>query len=198
MRNLLLPTLALGLLAVAAHATQAVHVVLRPSAVVTADADGFFSLGAIADLSGGDAAERSRLRGVPVGRAPIPTQTRLITPGDVLLKMRQAGLNPDTGIVLDGAKRVAITLSAPSAAPTSTDSPARSVTNTAPAAPNSPLVRRGDLVTILMQDGDLTISAKGVARDAGGAGDAIHVHRDGLGSDLSVTVVDAQTVLLEL
>lgn len=199
MRKSLLPALCLGLLAVTAHATPAVHITLKPNAVVTADPDGFFSLGSISDLSGGDVAERSRLRGVPVGRAPIPDQVRLITPGDVLLKMRQAGLNPDSGIVLEGAKQVSITLSDSAAIPGTADSRPPSPTDVAhPAPPSAPLIHRNDAVTILIQDGDMTISAKGVARDNGGAGDTIRVHRDGVMTDLSVTVVDAQTVQLEM
>ena len=43
----------------------------------------------------------------------------------------------------------------------------------------------------------MTITAKGVARDNGAAGDTIHVHRNDCLTDLVVTVLDAQTVQLE-
>ena len=199
MRKLLFPTLALGLLAATAHATSAVHISLKPNAAVTADADGFFSLGAISDLSGGDANERAHLRGVPVGRAPIPDQIRLITPGDVLLKMRQAGLNPASGIVLDGAKQVSVTLNALPLASAPSDARSHDALAAAlPVPPGPPLIHRGDTITVLFQDGELSISAKGVARDVGRAGDTIRVHRDGVMNDLSAIVIDAQTVQLEL
>ena len=59
------------------------------------------------------------------------------------------------------------------------------------------VVKRGDSVSIQIQDGALAITAAGVARDNGGVGDIIRVHREGVMTDLTVRVVDAQTVQME-
>jgi flagella basal body P-ring formation protein FlgA len=60
------------------------------------------------------------------------------------------------------------------------------------------VIRRGDAVTILIQSDGLSVTAAGVARQDGAAGDTIRVHRDGVMTDLSVQVVDAKTVQLEI
>lgn len=198
MRKPLIPVVLLGLFAGPVSASAPVHVSLKATAVVSADAEGFFTLGSVAALSGGNAAERRKFGEVPVGRAPLPNEVRQITPGDVLLKLRQAGFHPEDDAILEGAKTVAITVAATTPFPAESRTPAQAAGPTASPIPSPILIHRGDTVTILVQDGDMTISAKGVARDPGGAGETIHVHRDGIMTDLSVIVVDAQTVQLEM
>jgi hypothetical protein len=134
-----------------------------------------------------------------VGRAPLPDQTRRLNPGDVLLKLRQAGLHPEAEVVLEGAKQISVTLGGSDASPVDPHAPVQAnAAGAATAPPSTPLIHRGDVVTILIQDGALTISAKGVSRDVGRVGDVIHVHRDGVMSDIATTVLDAQTVQMEL
>ena len=202
MRRLILSALLFCGAALSAHATAPVHVTLKDSATVTADADGYFTLGSISDMSGGDPTERARLRGVPVGRAPLPDQIRHLGPGDVILKLRQAGLHPETEVVLEGAKQISVTLvSSVAPGPSASGVPVPSASSAAgapPSPPTVPVIHRGDVITILIQDAGLTISAKGTSRDIGRIGDVIHIHRDGVMSDLAAIVIDAQTVQLEL
>ena len=60
------------------------------------------------------------------------------------------------------------------------------------------LIHPGDAVTITIQSGPMTISAPATARESGKAGDTIRVHRDGVMTDLSVQILDAQTVQMEI
>lgn len=208
------------LLAIAAPAYAApVHVSLRASAQSGPNASGFVTLSQIADLSGGAKAERVRMASVPVGRIPLSGDTRLLTPGDVALKLRQAGFHPDQDVVLEGAKQVSVTsadtdaVSSPSAfAPGLAAAPALSPSSASfagkgaggisslsspPAFPAAIVIHRSDSVTVVVQQGDLSITAKAIARESGAVGQLIRVHRDGAASDLSATVLDAQTVQLE-
>lgn len=194
-----------ALLLIAALSTAPVHVALRPAVAVTATADGFVTLGSVADLTGGEAAARARLSAVVVARAPLPGDVRQLTRGDLFLKLRQAGYDPSRVAVLEGAPSSDLTagaLAPVAAAPVPTPILASSSATSpvAAARPEAPLVvvKRGDSVSIQIQDGALAITAAGVARDNGGVGDTIRVHREGVMTDLTVRVVDAQTVQLEL
>jgi hypothetical protein len=188
-------------------AAKPVHVVLKPAVTVRPTADGFFTLGAVADITGGETAQRTRLAGILIGRAPLSGETRRLTRGDLALKLRQAGCNPEKAAVLEGADAAEVT--ATDAGPVG----ARFIASSAPVAqegamnraptPSSlktqePLIHRGAAVTIFIQTGPLTITAPGVARESGGAGQTIRVHREGVMTDLSVQVLDSQTVQLEI
>lgn len=189
------------LLALAAPAHSApVHVSLHATAAGPS-AGGFLTLAQVADLSGGTKAERARMAAVPVGRSPLPGETRLLTWGDVSLKLRQAGFHPERDAVLEGAKQVAVagTETAPPAvlpAPVPSES-APFQPAAAPSAAPAIAIHRSDAVTIVVRQGDLLVTAKGVAREPGSVGQTIRVHRDGAPSDLAATVLDAQTVQLE-
>lgn len=190
------------LLLAALSSSSPVHVALRPAATVTATADGFVTLGSVADLTGGGASARARLSAVVVARAPLPGDVRRLTRGDLCLKLRQAGCDPDHAAVLEGAAASDVTtggLPSADAAPLPAAVPitAEAAPLAAPAHPAC-VVHRGDAVTIQINDGALAITASGTARDNGGAGDTIRVHRDGVMTDLTVRVVDAQTVQMEL
>ncbi|BDI28304.1 hypothetical protein CCAX7_003550 [Capsulimonas corticalis] len=194
---------------IAALQSTVAHVSLRPSAAVPADADGFFTLGSIADITGGDAAARARLGAVIVGRAPLADSVRQLTPDDVALKLRQAGLNPSRDAVIEGAPKISVTLASASAAtpvPSSASSHlathSASGSSAAPAAPASPaaapVLKRGDDVSIVLEEDGLSITTSGVARDPGAVGDTIRVHRTGSATDLTAVVLDERTVQLEL
>lgn len=208
MRKTIIAALLLSVLCAAAHASATVHIALKATAAVVANSDGFFSLGSVAVVTGGTPAERQRLCNVTVGRAPLPNEVRHLTQGDIRLKLRQAGYRPNAIAVVEGADQSEITVSAApsSAADTSssdTHLPPASTQNGAPssqqtAAPSAPLVHAGDAVSIVIQNGGMTITARGVAREAGKAGDRIHVHREGVMTDLMATIIDAQTVQMEL
>ena len=212
---------ALLLLAACAAPVSAapVHVALKGTASVTANADGFFTLGSVADVTGGDAATRTRLSSVPVGRAPLSGETRRVTRGDVALKLRQAGCDPDTQAFLEGAAQSDVKTVEPTPARLgSPPLPARegpeggkgagvSVPSLSSLAGRTPvsgankevgLLHRGDAVTIVIRSDALTITAPGIAREDGRVGDTVRVHREGLMTDLSVRVLDAKTVQLEI
>ncbi len=190
-------------------AAAPVHVSLKPAAAVSPNADGFFTLGAVADVTGGGAALRTRLAAIPIGRAPLSGETRRLTRGDLALKLRQAGCDPEKAAVLEGADAAEVTIAPP--APNNGGARgeglplAGTIPRPIPPPPglgaggaSSLLVHRGDPLTIVIQTGPLTITAPGVAREGGGAGQTIRVHREGVMTDLSVQVLDAQTVLLEI
>ena len=178
-----------------------VHVALKSAASVPSNADGFFTLGAVADVSGGLRAQRTRLAAIVIGRAPLSGEHRRVTRGDLALKLRQAGCDPDKAAVLEGADAAEVTatgavdVGAPLAAPSSFTP---SVSAPPPAAPLALLIHRGDAVTILIQTGPLTITAPGQARDGGSVGQTIRVHRAGVMTDLSVQILNSQTVTLEI
>lgn len=198
-------------------AAAPVHVALKPVSAVSPTGDGFFTLGEVADVSGGQPPLRTRLAAIVIGRAPLSGETRRLTRGDLALKLRQAGCDPEKAAVLEGADAAEVTVTdavpggvqsiAPSspALPASTlPSPAaqEGVINRAPVqAPitiQKSLVHRGDAVTIFIQTGPLTITAPGIARESGGAGQTIRVHREGVMTDLTVQILDAQTVQMEI
>ena len=189
-------------------AAAPVHIALKSVAAVSSNSDGFFLLASVADLSGGDLASRKRLGSVSVGRAPLSGEVRRLTLGDLALKLRQAGCNPDKDVVLDGVGEVSVTtvgaglapalVSAPGLIPDSgLSGPGRAGASPAPTV-QSPIIRSGTPVTILIQSGALNITAPGIARQSGGVGDSIRVHRDGVMTDLYVTILDEQTVRLEI
>ncbi len=204
-----------------------VRVSLRVAPAARPDADGFITLGAVADLSGGDKAARTRLAGVQVCRAPLAGETRRLTRGDLALKLRQAGCDPDKAALLGGAQEAEVT--AAEAAPALEPNPPAPFpkkegggregvgTGSSPFLPGEgswlvcpaallrivgggslPLIHRGDAISIVIQSDSLLVSAAGMAREAGAAGDTIRVHRDGVMTDLTARVVDAQTVQLEI
>ena len=208
---LLLPALACP------TAASPVHIALKPAAAVSANADGFFTLGAVADVSGGVTAQRTRLSSIIIGRAPLSGESRRVTRGDLALKLRQAGCDPDKAAVLEGADAAEVTtadlVGAPLAAPSSSAAPstptvpegAKKTEGAASSAPTqtplqnqAPLIHRGDAVRIVIQSGPLTITAAGIARESGGVGQTIRVHREGVMTDLAVQILDAQTVHLEI
>jgi len=201
----LLPILALTLLA-GPVAAAPVHIALKSTALVAPGADGFFQLASVADLSGGDLAARVRLGSVSVGRAPLSGEVRRLTRGDLALKLRQAGCNPDKEAVLEGAGEVSVTMETSPPAPILGSQRGPSLITGGFSSIQAPqnwgggayLLRPGSPVTILIQSGALCISAPGVARQSGGVGDCIRVHRDGVMTDLNVIIVDAQTVRLEI
>ncbi len=197
MKPSLLVLLALLVLPAAA---APVHVALKASAAAPPNADGFITLGSVAVLSGGDKAARLRFAAVLVARAPLPGETRQLTRGDLALKLRQAGINPDTQAILEGANRADVTaetssLACPAASAVNAPSVPASI---AGAAPAPSIIHTGDAVTITIQSGPMTITAPATARESGKAGDTIRVHRDGVMTDLSVQVLDAQTVRMEI
>ena len=192
----------LSLLPVTASAAP-VHVTLPAAVSVTANADGFWTLAQAAALSGGTKDALARLASVVMGRVPLPGETRTVTRGDVLLKLRQAGLCPGTDAVVDGAatfRCIVLPQGGVGSSPAPPELGAGRPPSAAPAATGSSgtLVHTGDPVAIVVQDGAIFITARGEAREAGAKGQSIRVHRAGVMTDLCATVVDAQTVQLEM
>ena len=218
------PTLLLLALLALPAAAAPVHVALKASAAAAPNADGFITLGSVAAISGGDKPARLRFAAVLVARAPLPGETRQLTRGDLALKLRQAGINPDTQAILEGADRADVTVEVPPALLPATEALRLGANNggagglgaegTASGIPlasslappllgaggaaSGPIIHSGDAVTICIQSGPMTITAPATARESGKAGDTIRVHRDGVMTDLTVQVVDAQTVQMEI
>ena len=198
--------LALALLPVIASAAP-VQITLKSSAAVQPDAADFFTLGSVAGLSGGSAALRARLAAIPVGRAPLPGDVRHLTPGDLALKLRQAGFQPGRDAVIgEGVAQADVTVADAPPPPAADNGGARAASASfLPAAPESGaaggtggvLIHTGDPITIRIDDGPISVTADGVAESGGAAGDTVRVRRTGVASLLDATVVDAQTVELE-
>ena len=193
----------LALLAVPAAAAP-VHVSLKPTASALPNADGFLTLGTVAGITGGDKAARAKFSDVLVARAPLSGETRRLTRGDLSLKLRQAGINPDTQAVLEGADSAEVTTDCPPAP--NNGGAIQSGRNLSPPAPpllgaggtSLPVIHSGDAVTLYIQSGAMTITAPATARENGRVGDTIRVQRPGTSADLSVQVLDAQTVQMEI
>ena len=156
-----------------------------------------------------------RLASVAVGRVPLPGETRTVTRGDVLLKLRQAGLCPGTDAVVDGAGQFVLSaIQTPPPAPAARSASPNARANNGGVRPilappllgvgwpflvaEGPLIHPGDPVAIVVQDGAISITARGEAREAGVKGQSIRVHREGVMTDLRATVIDPQTVQLEM
>jgi len=193
----------LALLAVPAAAAP-VHISLKPTASALPTADGFLTLGTVAGLTGGDKAARAKFAAVLVARAPLSGETRRLTRGDLSLKLRQAGINPDTQAILEGADQADVTTDCPPAP--NNGGAIQSGRNLSPPAPpllgaggtSLPVIHSGDAVTICIQSGTMMITAPATARENGRVGDTIRVQRPGISADLSVQVLDAQTVQMEI
>ena len=203
------PVLLLLALLASPAAAAPVHVALKISAAAAPNADGFITLGSVATLSGGDKPARLRFAAVLVAPAPLPGETRQLTRGDLALKLRQAGINPDTQAILEGADRADVTTEASLPPPSNEGGrgeAAQAIPGNVPAPPllgaggatAAPLIHAGEAVTITIQSGAMTITAPATARESGKAGDTIRVHRDGVMTDFSVQVLDAQTVQMEI
>ena len=187
-----------------------VHVSLKPTASALPNADGFLTLGTVAGITGGDKAARARFSTVPIARAPLSGETRRLTRGDLSLKLRQAGINPETQAILEGADSAEITTDCPLEVPPAPNNGGVRENNSRPLGiappllgaggppPSLPVIRSGDAVTILIQSGAMTITAPATARENGRVGDTIRVQRPGISADLSVQVLDAQTVQMEI
>jgi hypothetical protein len=133
-----------------------------------------------------------------MGRCPLPGLTRPFHEGDVALKLRQAGIDPQTiaisgaaDLVVTGGGSISVTPGTPAQAAIAT---VTTLTRTASTAPKTILIHYGDTVTLEYDCDGLDISAKVVAMSSGAAGDTISLRRDGAIHPLTGTVVDAQTV----
>lgn len=183
-------------------------IVLHETATVLPDVNGFFTLGEISDVTGGTPELREKLNDVEVGRVPLDGYVRHLDLGDVALKLREAGVDPERDVKLGGAQdmvistgQLAVTVKTAASVTGASLSGAPVVSTTSAQAPPDPpaiVVKKGDPVTLVLQDGALTVTASGLARDNGAVGDVIHVHRDGVMNDLMGQVVDSHTVQLEL
>lgn len=185
-------------------------VVLHDTAIVSPDGNGFFTLGEIADITGGTPRMRGRLSVVEVGRPPLDGYQRNLNLGDVALKLRQAGIDPVGDLMLTGAQNMVVTTggsSAVSAASMPVVASAPGIPISSPTVQTAALVeapkpqiviKPGEPVTIILQDGAMTITALGLSMDAGGVGDFVRVHRDGMPTDIRGEVLDDHTVQMEM
>ncbi len=165
-------------------------VVIRASAQVQGD---FFTLGDIADITPAPAKCKSSalLASAVVGRSPMLGSTRTIGRGDIRLKLRQAGYDPQS-IDIEGAPETSVSSDnavdvAPSAGsqsqPVKSDKPQISV-------------KAGDPVTIVFVNGPVVVRAKGFAVTSGAVGETISVRRDDATRNFSATIIDAGLVQL--
>ena len=170
----------------------------RPTITIHATAsvsDVYFTLGEIADIKGGAPDFAARLAAAPMGRAPIPGTSRPLDTGDIMLKLRQSGIDPAT-VCLAGATIVQITSESDGASSTAGNSPAAS-SGALSGQDKGVLVHAGDAVNLVYIDGRITITARAYALQNGAAGDTIMLRRDGATHTFQGTVLDSQTVQLE-
>jgi hypothetical protein len=182
-----------------ASAPPLASVSLHPSASVLGDT---FSLGDIATITSTDTAFRARLMSAPMGRAPLAGLSRDFNEGDVSLKLRQAGIDPErlsisgpSDILVVGAGGLSptmVVLPVPMAAAAAATKGVQAV-STLPAVPKGILVHRGDKITLVYESTGLSISADVTATSDGAAGDTVSLQRDGAARSLTGIVVDART-----
>ena len=167
----------------------------------------FITLGDIADISPSPRASKAsaRLAAAVIGSAPMEGATRSFNRGDISLKLRQCGIDPET-INFQGASSTVVASSnddksAPVTVLAAQTQPSI-LASTQPSA-SQVVVHTGDPVDVMVSDGPVTVHASAVALSSGTAGQTIRVRREGNGSDgssqpIPVTVIGAgQTQLQE-
>ncbi len=173
-------------------------VVIHPSATVSGD---YFNLSDIATVTCRDTTFRLQLMNAVMGRCPLAGLTRPFDEGDVTLKLRQAGVDPET-VAFSGSTQLMLTgvgqslnsSLAPASAPAAPGSTSTSAIT--PSASSGPVVHYGDNLTLIYDCDGMTISAGVVALSAGAVGDTINLRRDGAERPLQGIIQDAQTVKL--
>ena len=177
-----------------------VKVVLHDTATVMGDDNGFFTLGEISDITGGTPELRDKLNNVEVGRAPMDSYVRHLDLGDVALKLRQAGVDPYRDLKLSGAENIVVSIATRPVTVRTVSTNAGIASSTTQSSQPAPeiAIKRGDPITIVLQEGVLTVTATGQSRDNGAVGDVIHVHRNGVNSDIMAQVLDNHTVQMEM
>ena len=161
----------------------------------TAGVDGDnITLGDIADItpSPQTCKASARLAATIVGRAPLPGQTRPLNRGDICLKLRQAGIDPET-VDLEGAENLIISQTEKAPTP-SANGVGAAGSDTHPAGP---VVKPGDELDVVLVDGPVSARTKATAITGGAIGDTISIRRDGCDRPLTATIIDAGDVELE-
>lgn len=182
-----------------AHSSKKVIVDLSTSANVSQTDDDYMRLDSIARVSGGTEALRNKIAGVLVGRSPFAGSSRTINVDDISLKLRQFGIDPDTQADFSGSDSTIVSLvaSQSTTAPAAASGTITGSATTASTAASVISVKYGQLVTIIISDGDLTITSHGTARDNGAVGDTVRVQREGHYDYISTIVTGDHTVTLE-
>ena len=173
-----------------ARAAVKASVEVHPTATATAD---YFLLGDLATVRCSDKALSARLSAIVLGHAPIPGSTRPLTAGDIRLKLRQGGIDPET-VTFTGSDTVVISAVSSPASPTDASDPAKAADGSKPA---DSLIHAGDGVNLVFESSGVVITARVTAITGGAAGSQISVRREGSDRALRGTVLDSQTVRLE-
>lgn len=208
----IIPLLILALPAAAAAAGKPV-VTLQSTAAVAGDTFELKDIAAIQDAG----ADNARIGDAQMGRSPLAGVTRIITCGDVALKLRQAGIDPAT-IVIQGANIVTISLQAPPATPVAAQgqgsattaasmaAPGVSPAGAAPVASNNAAAiapagtaafKAGDAVTAVYEDGPVRITLPGTLIGSASVGDRVSLTTAISGHALKGTLLDAGVVELD-
>jgi hypothetical protein len=178
------------------------EIALKSSATVSGD---MFVLSEIATIKA-PADLIAKLSPAVMGRSPLEGATRTIGRGDVILKLRQAGIDV-SGLNIDGSDSVTLTLAdAPNLAPATTansmNAQNASSVGAAPAASTLAAIapvkavalKAGDPVTLLYEDGPVSIGVQAALMDSAHVGDRVTVRTSISTRLISGVLVDAQTV----
>jgi hypothetical protein len=112
-----------------------------------------------------------------------------LTRGDLVLKLRQAGIDPAT-VDLEGATSISVTQAG-------TGDEAQPSADATTAKPSAPAVRPGDEIDIFLVDGPVSIRTKAIAVSGGAVGDTITARRGDSPRPLTVTIIAAGQATLE-
>jgi hypothetical protein len=186
----------LCIVSVSASAAPRAVIALHPSPIVTGDT---FDLADIATVTSSDTVFRLQLMNAQMGRSPLAGLSRPFDHGQVDLKLRQAGIDPET-VSITGAD--SLTISAPDSAQSTTPPqplgrnalPSQSTDAVVSNGPKTVLIHSGDRVTLVYDADGMTITADVTATTSGTEGDTINLRRDGAICILSGVVQDAHTV----
>jgi len=183
--------------------SNSVTLTVAPTATVSGDT---VYVSDVSEIKGAGKDMTAKLNAVPLGRAPLDGLTRTLTVGNISLKLRQAGFNPDT-VTFAGASSVTISLGNSSSGSAQAPDPSGnantpSSNSNPPSTSQKPAVRpivihSGDTITAVYEDGPVSISVQATAESAGCIGDLITLRTAVSGRSLKGQIVDSETVALK-
>lgn len=144
----------------------------------------------IATISSSDQSFVSILGQTNLGPSPSTGYTRKLTSGYIELRLRQRKIDPNS-LPVPLPASVLVTSNRPAAGGVSSGAPA---TGTASVEPSPYLVKRGDLVRVVVRTASAEITAVGEARADGRLGDMVEVRNVDTGKRFTGRVVSAGVV----
>jgi len=142
---------------------EKVVVFLKPQAQVKGD---FIYLEEIIQDIKADKALQQKLIKIKVGSSPLPGKTRSLNKDYILVRLYQNGLSPDE-VLMQGSEKVLVIRKSPT--------PLFSDKKILSEGEENYLIKRGDTVNLVVEEGNLRIVTRGRALKSGRKGEIIEV-----------------------